>query len=367
MTFFARPETTMKGEKVFSSCGSLSWCLLFFSFFFGGAFAIRPQLVNQQLWFMNQTVLNEEFRMAVVQMEFDQDLYLSGENFLCGRSEEDCPTTDCIPCDWSSQQVQFLFFFSSCSLSCCPPLVVREGFSLISHLNKKILFLKPSGCDNIQCCGPAQAGGEAFEQVNDWCDKSPGTPPYYSLNLNERSPVITQEAKETAYFRFFIPEEVRCKPFQILIRPFYGVPVFFLSNLFAFPTSDNASWRKGKIPPNLGWAQNSFVVCPNAHIDYQLGTYSLAVFSWYSSSYYVEIVVSPQEYPLQPPPGRILCADVPESEIIGAQAGSRQPTFCLQDTESFPLTFDRDSAGRYAQFVLPIPSGNVNSLQLPKG
>ena len=81
-------------------------CCCFFVFFWVGL-TVRPELVDQKMWFVNQTVLNEELGVAVVQMEFDQDLYLSGEPFLCGRAEEPCPTIDCIPCDWSSQQVLF--------------------------------------------------------------------------------------------------------------------------------------------------------------------------------------------------------------------------------------------------------------------
>ena len=215
-------------------------------------------------------------------------------------------------------------------------------------------FFKPSGCDNVDCCGPAQVGGEALEQVNEWCESET---PYYSLNLGERSPIINHEAQETAYFRFFIPEEAYCKPFQILIRPFYGVSVFFLSNLYAFPNAETSQWKKGRTPPSWGWAQNSFVVCPNAHADYQLGTYSLAVFSWFSSSFYVEIVVSPQEYPLVPPPGRILCEDVPESELIDALGGLDAPVYCMQDTESISMNPDQNLAGTYALMVLPIPAG----------
>ena len=73
-------------------------------------FAVPPQLVDKKLWFVNETVLNVDSELAVFQMEFDQDLYLSGETFLCGEAEKVCPTPDCIPCDWSSQQVFFSFF-----------------------------------------------------------------------------------------------------------------------------------------------------------------------------------------------------------------------------------------------------------------
>ena len=83
--------------------------LVFFCFVFV-CFAVPPQLVDQKLWFVNETVLNVDSELAVFRMEFDQDLYLSGETFLCGEAEKVCPEPDCIPCDWSSQQVFFSFF-----------------------------------------------------------------------------------------------------------------------------------------------------------------------------------------------------------------------------------------------------------------
>ena len=87
--------------------------LLFLCFVFG-SLAVRPEIVDQKLWFLNQTILNVEYEVAVVQLEFDQDLYLT-ESYLCGRAEEPCPEIDCIPCDWSSQQVCFFFFSFSLS------------------------------------------------------------------------------------------------------------------------------------------------------------------------------------------------------------------------------------------------------------
>ena len=234
-------------------------------------------------------------------------------------------------------------FFCFCF---CGPLFVKLTFVFFLH--------KPTGCDNVNCCGPAQVGGEIFDQVNEWCEPST---PYYSLELGERSPVVDLQPQETAYFRFFIPEEVHCKPFQIFIRPFYGVPVFFLSSLHAFPNTDTATWRKGKIPPNLGWAQNSFVVCPTAHPDYRLGTYSLGVYAWFSASFYVEIVVSPQDYPLVPPPGRIMCDQVPEEQLIDALGGSDNDVYCLQDTESLLQDYLEEDVGDLVQYILPIPSG----------
>ena len=79
--------------------------LLLSVFLLAPAFATRPQLVDQRLWFVDQTILNVDYQVAVAQMDFDQDLYLNGATFLCGLAEEPCPDTNCVPCDWSSQNV----------------------------------------------------------------------------------------------------------------------------------------------------------------------------------------------------------------------------------------------------------------------
>ena len=80
--------------------------LLLFSFSSLGL-AVRPEVLEKNVRFVNATVGGQYSELAVVQMEFDQDLYLAGESFLCGRAEQDCPPVACVPCDWSSQQVQF--------------------------------------------------------------------------------------------------------------------------------------------------------------------------------------------------------------------------------------------------------------------
>ena len=100
------------------------FCGLFlFLCFVLNVFGTRPQLVDKRLWFVNRTVLNFEYEVAVAQMEFDQDMYLTGggESFLCGLAEETCPKRDCVPCDWSSQQVFFSlnFLFSSFFFNFC--------------------------------------------------------------------------------------------------------------------------------------------------------------------------------------------------------------------------------------------------------
>ena len=225
---------------------------------------------------------------------------------------------------------------------------------LYSYFFAHFIYLaQPSGCDDVDCCGPAQKGGESWDQVNDWCES---TVPYTSLILNEPSETVTFEPQETAYFRFFIPEDLYCTPFQILIRPFYGVPIFFLTNLFAIASESNALWRQGKAPPTFGWAQNTFVICP-AVSDYSLGTYSLGVFGWYSTSFTVEIAVANQPHPLPPPPGRITCDQVPAQELVDAAAGSGDDVYCLNDTETLLLNYSDFPSGDYVQLVLPVPAG----------
>ena len=110
------------------------FCGLFlFLCFVLNVFGTRPQLVDKRLWFVNRTVLNFEYEVAVAQMEFDQDMYLTGggESFLCGLAEEACPERDCVPCDWSSQQVFFpelSFFFFSFSIFCSRKLKLKLFF-----------------------------------------------------------------------------------------------------------------------------------------------------------------------------------------------------------------------------------------------
>ena len=93
----------------------LLWRFLLLFSLLSGTLGTPPKLVDQSVWFFNDTILNVEYEMAVVHLEFDQDIYLSGETFLCGEAEKECtPPNDCVPCDWSSQEV---FLFWTCFLS----------------------------------------------------------------------------------------------------------------------------------------------------------------------------------------------------------------------------------------------------------
>ena len=72
----------------------------------------RPKLVSSSVWYTEPSVLNVDFDLAVVRMEFDQPLYTNGASFLCGSATQSCGNLTCVPCDWSGQEV-FFFFFSS--------------------------------------------------------------------------------------------------------------------------------------------------------------------------------------------------------------------------------------------------------------
>ena len=116
-------------------------CLFsFFSLFslFGWSVVVdgaRPELVSSSVWYSNQTVLNVDFDIAVVRMEFDQPLYTNGQTFLCTSVDQSCPPVGCTPCDWSGQQV---IFSHLCSFI----------FFLRLFFRKKIIFfLKISRAD----------------------------------------------------------------------------------------------------------------------------------------------------------------------------------------------------------------------------
>ena len=123
----------------------------------------RPLLVDSSVWYTNQTVLNRNYELGVVRMEFNETVYVNGWTFLCSSAGMSCPPLTCQACDWSGQQVTF------------------EGGREVFAIN--FSFFQPSGCSDTSCCGPAQ-DGQPSAIINEWCD-SPV--PYESLKLNEKS------------------------------------------------------------------------------------------------------------------------------------------------------------------------------------
>jgi len=88
---------------------SLSFFPFFSLFFFlsslSFASATRPGLVSSSVWYTNQTVLNTNYELGVVRMEFNQSLYVNGWTYLCSSAAKECPKLACRACDWSTPQV----------------------------------------------------------------------------------------------------------------------------------------------------------------------------------------------------------------------------------------------------------------------
>ena len=90
-------------------CGVFLVFILFSFFAWSVVDGERPKLLSSSVWYSNQTVLNVDFNVAVVRMEFDQALYTNGQTFLCPSVDQSCPPLECTACDWSGQQVIIMF------------------------------------------------------------------------------------------------------------------------------------------------------------------------------------------------------------------------------------------------------------------
>jgi len=78
------------------------------SLLFSLSSATRPGLVSSSVWYTNQTVLNTNYELGVVRMEFNQSLYVNGWTYLCSSAAKECPKLACRACDWSTPQVWML-------------------------------------------------------------------------------------------------------------------------------------------------------------------------------------------------------------------------------------------------------------------
>jgi hypothetical protein len=83
--------------------------LLLLGSLLGPVVTTRPELVSSSVWYTNQTILNVDYDIALVRMEFDQPLYTNGVSFLCSSADHGCDVPSCTACDWSGPQVLFLF------------------------------------------------------------------------------------------------------------------------------------------------------------------------------------------------------------------------------------------------------------------
>ena len=69
----------------------------------------RPQLTNNRVVPLSATVANEYYEYLLTTLEFDQDIYVN-DAFLCAGQELDCTPTECVPCDWSIEEVCCFLF-----------------------------------------------------------------------------------------------------------------------------------------------------------------------------------------------------------------------------------------------------------------
>ena len=152
-----------------------------------------------------------------------------------------------------------------------------------------------TGCDDTACCGPIH-DEDAAEVIEEWCSPSE---PYTTIPVGERSDQYEVYEGEVRYHRFYIPEDHYCQEIQVNVRSEYGTANLYLSNLYALPDGDTASWFRDT--SEFAWAQTSITLCPTMHSDYSIGTFALAVEGNTDTSYYVEVVASNQPYPLEDP------------------------------------------------------------------
>ena len=65
---------------------------------------------------------------------------------------------------------------------------------------------------------------------------------------------------------------------------------------FFFQDTEQSEWKKGSIPISDGLGQNIITICPVAHTNYLLGTYSIAVQAALATSFIVEVIASTQVF-----------------------------------------------------------------------
>ena len=66
--------------------------------------AVSPLLINGTVLFSESRISNNDFDLAYVTLNFDQEIFVQ-EGIYCGSVEEEVPEWGCKPCDWSGQNV----------------------------------------------------------------------------------------------------------------------------------------------------------------------------------------------------------------------------------------------------------------------
>ena len=160
-----------------------------------------------------------------------------------------------------------------------------------------------------------------------WCSDSSFT----KLKVNEKSENYTLGSGESQVFRFFVGAEAHCHPLIVSVRPLYGNHFSFLSSTIPISNWSNyqasgSLWRENTY--NTG--QTYYIVCPHWN-GYTTGTYSLSVTALETASFYIEIAISPDAYPLNPPPMHIPC------DSVSIDVGENEKAICLEDGKTTHL------------------------------
>ena len=95
---------------VYRMFGLPSWWffLLCFPLLLEGQSGERPQLTNSRVLPLQGMVASERYEYLLTTLEFDQDVYVN-DAFLCPGQDRDCVKSDCVPCDWSGEEVVVFF------------------------------------------------------------------------------------------------------------------------------------------------------------------------------------------------------------------------------------------------------------------
>ena len=163
-----------------------------------------------------------------------------------------------------------------------------------------------------------------------WCSNST-LHSFTSIKVDELSPTHKLDKGETKYFRFFLGEEVYCRPVLFSVRSVYGNHQFFISSVFPEPNYELAYSETSVIFRQNQWsfAQSNTNICPGTQI-YTPGTYAVAMTAYEPTAFYFEIRPSPLPHPLPPPEEKVSCVSVPEEEYRVAREAGRE-TLCLED------------------------------------
>ena len=290
----------------------LSLLLLLLTPFLRKVDGVRPQLANSSVSFGNANILGSSWDIARVELQFDQDLYVS-DMLLCPFIEEPCPSLpSCQPCDWT---------------------------------NAKDLS---STCASASCCGTKT-------NLAEWCVPSV---PFTKLELNTKSEFHQLEKGEFEYFRFFLPPETFCNTIRVRTTLYWGQADVFLSDSSPYPTPDTSPWFRTS---RYARGHLSLTMCVFDTVT-KLGTFVLAVKGRSAVGFDVTVIVGELKVPISPPPtAGSGCLNIPSNLFPQDydQVPAATPLVCLEDTRTI-VSRDQPSGTEF-QVVFSVPPGCVTS------